>query len=127
MSENYRGRPGAGNRPDRGRPHPPVDAPRLLAARALIDVDEKGQFANLILPKMLREEQSTNPGFTGQDAAFVSEIVYGTIRRQRTIDAVLEHYSTRPLTELDPPVLACLRMGAYQLMYMRVPDHAAVS
>lgn len=104
-----------------------VDAPRLLATRALITVDEQGQFANLVLPKMLKEEQSRNPRFTPQDSAFVSELVYGTIRRQRTIDEVLAPLSNKALDELDPAVRACLRVGAYQLMYMRVPDHAAVS
>ena len=105
----------------------PADAPRLLAARALIAVDEDGQFANLVLPKMMREEQSVNPRFTPQDAAFTSELVYGTIRRQRALDQVLAPLSTKALGQLDAPVRACLRLGAYQLMYMRVPDHAAVS
>ncbi|MFZ1381990.1 MAG: transcription antitermination factor NusB [Scrofimicrobium sp.] len=104
-----------------------VDAPRLLAARALVSIDEDAQFANLLLPKMLREEQSANPRFSPQDAAFVSELVYGTTRRQRTLDQVLTPLSTKPLDQLDAPVRACLRLGAYQLMYMRVPDHAAVS
>lgn len=116
--------------PQRRGPKPPpkgADAPRMVAADALIQVEQDGRFANLILPKLLREEQSANPSFTSQDAAFVSELVYGTIRRKRTLDAVLDHYSTRPLQDLDPPVRACLRMGAYQLLYTRVADHAAVA
>lgn len=116
-----------GDRQKRHRESKSVDAPRLLAARALVSIDEDGQFANLLLPRMLREEQSSNPRFSPQDAAFVSELVYGTTRRQRTLDQILTPLSTKPLAELDAPVRACLRLGAYQLMYMRVPDHAAVS
>ena len=41
-------------------------------------------------------------------------------------DAILQAVSKRPLTELDPPVLDVLRLGAHQLLAMRVPQHAAV-
>ncbi len=103
------------------------DAARLVAAEALLEVEEEGRFANLVLPKLLKSEQISNRKFTAQDAAFTSELVYGTVRRRRTLDAVLAPLSKRPLDELDAPVRVCLRLGAYQLLYMRVPDHAAVS
>ncbi len=103
------------------------DPARLVAAEALLEVEEQDRFANLVLPKLLKAEQLSNPRFTAQDAAFTSELVYGTVRRRRTLDAVLAPLSKRPLDQLDPPVRVCLRLGAYQLLYMRVPDHAAVS
>ena len=103
------------------------DPARVVAAEALLQVEEEGRFANLVLPKLLKSEQLSNRKFSAQDAAFTSELVYGTVRRTRTLDAVLAPLSKRPLDQLDPPVRVCLRMGAYQLLYMRVPDHAAVS
>ncbi len=109
------------------RPTRPVDEPRLVAARTLMAVDIEGRFANLVLPKMLREAQTENPLFTSQDAAFTSELVYGTVRRQGTIDWVLAEHCSKLIEELDPPIRACLRMGAYQILFMRVADHAAVS
>lgn len=103
------------------------DAARTVAAQALLAVEQSGAFANLILPRLLRDAQLGDRSFTSQDAAFAAELVYGTIRRQRTLDAILAPLVSRPLAELDPETLICLRMGVYQLVYMRVPDHAAVS
>lgn len=102
-------------------------AARLIAARTLQKVQETGAWANLALPKALRAEQQKNPAFTFRDSAMTSEMVYGTIRRQGMIDHVLAQHSSTPLDELDPPLLAALRLGAYQLLYMRISQHAAVS
>ena len=56
-----------------------------------------------------------------RDAAFATQLAYGTLRAQGTLDAVLPGWSTRPLAELDPRVLDLLRLGAYQLLDLRVP------
>jgi 16S rRNA (cytosine967-C5)-methyltransferase len=85
-------------------------------------VDERDAYANLALPAMLRER-----GLTGRDAAFATELGYGTLRWRGTYDAVLAACVDRPLAQVDPPVLDLLRMGAHQLLQMRVPDHAAVA
>ncbi len=103
------------------------DRPRLLAVQVLLQVEEDDAFANLILPKVLRDEQASNPRFDFRDAAFTSELVYGTLRWRAYLDEVIKRFSSRPLEELDPAVLQLLRLGAYQLLFMRVPDHAAVS
>ena len=51
---------------------------------------------------------------------------YGTLRGRGTYDAVLAACVDRPLDQVDPPVLDLLRLGAHQLLAMRVPSHAAV-
>lgn len=104
-----------------------ADRARVIAAQVLEEVTCDGAFANLVLPKALRAEQSSNPHFTFRDAAFTSELVYGTLRQRAYLDTVIEHFSTRPLRDLDPIVLEVLRIGVYQLLFMRVPDHAAVA
>lgn len=104
-----------------------ADASRIVAAEVLIEVEEGGRFANLVLPKALRNEQTKNRNFDFRDSAFTSELVYGTLRRQGLLDFALAKHSSKPLLSLDVPVLVSLRMGAYQLLYMRVADHAAVS
>ena len=49
------------------------------------------------------------------------------MQRRGTIDAALERLVDRPLRELDPPVLAALRLGMYELLFADgTPDHAAV-
>ena len=99
-----------------------MDAPRLLAFDVLVAVREQDAYTNLLLAALLRER-----GVTGRDAAFATELVSGTIRRQGTYDAVLAACSTRPLSQVDAAVLDALRLGAHQILAMRVPTHAAVS
>lgn len=106
---------------------PAVNAARYLAAKVLEDVAVNNKYANLVLPGALREEQRTNRGFSFRDAAFTSELVYGTIRRQMTLDFALSKHSAKPLEDLDKSVLVSLRLGAYQILYLRVPEHAAVA
>ena len=62
-----------------------------------------------------------------RDRAFLQELVLGTLRRRGWLDYVLSGLSSRPIGTLTPGVLDALRLGAYQLLYLRVADHAAVS
>ncbi|MCS0639751.1 rRNA cytosine-C5-methyltransferase [Streptomyces sp. LP05-1] len=120
MSEQSRRRP--------PRPHrrPQKDPVRLLAFEALRAVDERDAYANLVLPPLLRKARERD-GFDSRDAAFATELVYGTLRRQGTYDAIIAACVDRPLREVDPPVLDVLSLGAHQLLGTRVPGHAAVS
>ena len=63
-----------------------------------------------------------------RDRAFAMQLAYGTVQLVRPLDHAIETLARRPLRKLDPPVRAALRLGAYQLAYLRsVPDHAAVN
>ncbi len=62
-----------------------------------------------------------------RDRALAHEIVLGTLRRRGWLDHVLGALSSRPLDALDQGVREALRIGAYQLLYLRLPPHAAVS
>ena len=92
---------------------------RALALEALARV-ESGGYSNLVLPALLRDS-----GLDGRDRALATDLVYGTLRRQGQADFLLERVSHRALPELDPPVRAALRLGAYQLL-AGVAAHAAV-
>lgn len=59
-----------------------------------------------------------------RDRAFATELVYGTTRMARACDFLVGRFLLRPL---DPGTRAALRLGAYQLHYLRTPAHAAVS
>ena len=100
---------------------PKVDAPRRAAFDVLRAVDEQDAYANLVLPNLLRER-----GIVERDAAFATELTYGSLRGRGTYDAVLAACIDRPLTDVDAPVLDVLRLGAHQLLAMRVPSHAGV-
>jgi 16S rRNA (cytosine967-C5)-methyltransferase len=83
-------------------------------------VEDRDAYANLLLPALLRER-----GLTGRDAAFATELTYGTLRGRGTYDAILAACSDRD--ELDPPVRDVLRLGVHQLLATRVGSHAAVA
>ncbi|HEV7187204.1 MAG TPA: transcription antitermination factor NusB [Blastococcus sp.] len=111
----------------KGRRHPATRRPRLDGARltaydVLDGVSSRDAYANLLLPQLLRER----PELDERDAAFATQLAYGTLRARGTLDAVLTGLVSRPLAELDPRVLDLLRLGAYQLIDLRVPSHAAV-
>ena len=111
-----------------GKPYrrPKKDPVRILAFEALRAVDERDAYANLVLPPLLRKAREKDD-FDARDAALATELVYGTLRRQGTYDAVLASCVDRPLGEVDPPVLDVLSLGAHQLLGTRIPTHAAVS
>jgi 16S rRNA (cytosine967-C5)-methyltransferase len=98
------------------------DPSRAVAFHVLRAVAERDAYVNLVLPAMLAEHQ-----IEGRDAAFATELVHGTIRRQGTYDAIIGHVASKGLSSIDPPVLDALRLGTHQLLNMRVPAHAAVS
>src|SRR4051812_43605100 len=107
-----------------GRPRPAAraDAPRTAALEVLRGVREEDAYANLLLPTVLRRHR-----LGGRDAAFTTELVAGTLRGRGTYDAVLAACVDRPLRDVDPDVLDVLRLGAHQLLALRVPSHAAVA
>ncbi|MDR2348481.1 MAG: 16S rRNA methyltransferase [Bifidobacteriaceae bacterium] len=97
-----------------------VGDPARTAAFDLMRAVDQGAYANLVLPAMLYER-----GIYGRDAAFATELAYGTIRMQGQYDAVIAQVSGRQ--EIDPPVRDALRLGLHQIAALRVPDHAAVA
>ncbi|MDO4664748.1 MAG: transcription antitermination factor NusB [Actinomycetaceae bacterium] len=99
-----------------------VDSARELAVEILVAVDEDDAYANLLLPARLRQRN-----LRGRDAAFCTELTYGTLRDRDRIDTILSVVSTRPVPQLDPWVRNICRVGAHQLLNMRVPAHAAVA
>jgi len=86
--------------------------------RALSEI-EHGAYANLALPKLL--DGST---LATRDRAFVTELVYGTTRMRRACDFLVDRYINR---EVDAETRAALRLGAYQLHFLKTPAHAAVA
>lgn len=95
-------------------------AARLVAFEVLQAVHNDDAYSNLLLPAAI-----TKAGLDGRDAGFATELTYGALRRQGSLDAVIAACSDRD--KIDSSVQDVLRIGAYQLFFMRVPDHAAVS
>ncbi|MCE1179570.1 MAG: rRNA small subunit methyltransferase B [Micrococcales bacterium] len=94
--------------------------PARLAAYTVMRRVADGAYANLELPKLLREK-----GVRGRDAGFATELVYGALRLRGRYDPIIERAAQRPVGQIDGAVLDTLRLGAHQLLGMRVPAHAA--
>lgn len=62
-----------------------------------------------------------------RERGFLHELLLGTLRRRGEIDHALAAHLDRPPSRLQAPVLTALRLGAYQILRLRVPDRAAVS
>ncbi|MBO9540664.1 16S rRNA (cytosine(967)-C(5))-methyltransferase RsmB [bacterium] len=93
--------------------------PRAQALKILIDVEQRGAFANLALQGL--------SGISPRDRALITELVNGTVRRRRTLDHVLSAFVRTGLDKLTAPIRNNLRMGAYQLFYTSgIPAHAAI-
>jgi 16S rRNA (cytosine967-C5)-methyltransferase len=74
-----------------------------------------------------RALRSASDGLDDRDRALARRLAYGTVQRKRTLDHAIETLGRRPVRKLDPPVLAALRLGAYQVGYTDVPPHAAAN
>ncbi len=98
-----------------------ADVPRRTSYDVVFAVEQHGAYGNLALPRALAER-----GLSGVDAAFATELTYGALRWQGVLDEVIAIASRRAVGALDAEVRAVLRLGAYQLLHMRVPAHAAV-
>lgn len=120
MSEPRGGRRRPPARP--AKPRLKADPVRFAALDVLRVVRVDGGYTNLVLPSVIAHH-----GLVGRDAAFVTELAAGTIRRQGTYDAILAACIDRPLRKVESAVLDALRLGAHQLLAMRVPSHAAIN
>jgi 16S rRNA (cytosine967-C5)-methyltransferase len=61
------------------------------------------------------------------ESGFVRTLVLGVLRWRSRLDFIISELAQRPVKRLDLPVIDALRLGIYQLLYMNVPQHAAVS
>lgn len=119
-----RGRSGAGRKYSAQAPSQrsrTADPARRVAFGVVRSVHAEDAYANLVLPARIRQARLDR-----RDAGFATELAYGTLRGLGLYDAILTRCVDRPLEKIDPPVLDALRLGAHQLLGMRVPAHAAL-
>lgn len=95
---------------------------RVIALELLDRVFAEDAYANLLLPKLLKDR-----GVDSRDAGLAQEIAYGTIRHKNTLDSIICLAADRRIIDFDPAVLRVLELGAYQLLKTRVAKHAALN
>ncbi|MEW8270586.1 MAG: 16S rRNA (cytosine(967)-C(5))-methyltransferase RsmB [Candidatus Thiodiazotropha taylori] len=102
-----------------GRKRPSISNPRSLSARVIQDV-LAGHSLSESLPKYLAD--TADP----RDSGLVQEMAYGVMRNFMQLDALSRRLLSKPLKNRDRDVAALILIGLYQLLHMRVADHAAV-
>jgi 16S rRNA (cytosine967-C5)-methyltransferase len=99
----------------------PVSPARLAAFAVVRRVFEEGAYADRALA-------SEAAGLEQRERSLATRIAYGTVQRRATLDHVAERLVRSGISSLEAPVLAALRIGLYQLIYLDgIPDHAAVA
>ncbi|GAB4371107.1 MAG: 16S rRNA (cytosine(967)-C(5))-methyltransferase RsmB [Deltaproteobacteria bacterium] len=93
---------------------------RAAALRILVRVDRGGAFADILLDRAQR--RFSDP----RDRALLTELVMGTLRWRGTLDAALAPFLKRPIETADAVSRGALRLGAYQLLFLRTPARAVL-
>ncbi|MHB8690172.1 MAG: 16S rRNA (cytosine(967)-C(5))-methyltransferase RsmB [Solirubrobacteraceae bacterium] len=94
---------------------------RVCAYKVVRRVFEEGAYAD-------RAFHGEAAGLDGRDRALAMALAYGTVQRKATLDHLAELLSERPVEQLDPPILAAVRLGLQQILFLDgVADHAAVN
>jgi 16S rRNA (cytosine967-C5)-methyltransferase len=94
---------------------------RALALEVVRRVVDEGAYSNILVPSLLGRS-----GLDTRDRAFAAELAYGTLRRLLVLDRAIEARANRPVDRMSAGARHTLRLGAYQLLELRVPPHAAV-
>ncbi len=95
---------------------------RQLAFFALKEV-HKGAYADVALDRVLKKASLSD-----NDRRLMTELVYGSVRRQRTLDALIDQLATKKSHKQPPDLRIILHLGLYQLRYQaKIPTSAAVN
>ena len=97
--------------------------PRRAAFDILFRIEKEKSFADILLDNELSKEM-----IKGADRGLLTELVYGVLRRQGTLDHIIGQFSKQRPEKLELFVLLLLRLGLYQCFLLdRVPVSAAVN
>lgn len=95
---------------------------RKLALDTLCKCESAAQYANLALDARIKKYN-----ISGDDRSLFTVLVYGTIEHKLTLDYYIGLLSSLPESKIDAQTRNILRLGLYQIIYMRTKDHAAVN
>ena len=100
---------------------------RVSPARALAFATIRASFEDGAFTERAFRAEADRLGLSGRDRAQAQRLAYGAVQRRGTSDVAIERLAGRSTRLLDPPVLAALRLGLYELLFAdATPDHAAV-
>ncbi|MGB2924614.1 MAG: 16S rRNA (cytosine(967)-C(5))-methyltransferase [Limnothrix sp.] len=100
-----------------------MSSARQLAFIALRQIMYHNAYTDVALDRVLHKS-----GLKGNDRALVAELVYGTVRRQKTLDSLINQLGKKPVDQQPPDLRTLLQLGLYQIRYLdSVPASAAVN
>src|ERR1700689_3448185 len=104
-----------------GSPKTTIAPARRCAYVVLRRVFEDGAYADRAL-------QGEAKDLDTRDRALAMRLLYGAVQRKGTLDYLIERLAERPSERLDARLLAALRLGLYELLFLSgAPDHAIVA
>ncbi len=95
---------------------------RSVAVETVRRVTDEDAYSTRVLPALLERSR-----LAPRDRALATELAMGTLRHIPGLDRAIGLRATRSVARMSPGARAALRLGAYQLLFMRIPSHAAVS
>ncbi len=99
----------------------------IAPARSLAFATIRATFEEDAYTERAFRDGADRTGVEGRERAQAQRLAYGTVQRRGTLDAAIERLAGRSTRLLDPPVLAALRLGLFELLFADgTPDHAAV-
>ncbi len=101
-----------------------VVSARLRALWWVTEVVKDGRSVNEILARATHSNEQT---VKIEDSAFAKQLLFGSLRYYHQLKAILDQLLEKPLKQKDSDVYVILLLGVYQLRYLSVPDHAALS
>src|SRR6185369_104448 len=97
--------------------------PRRAAFDILLRIHKEKSFADILI-----DHELSKGLIKGADRGLLTELVYGVLRRQGTLDHIMGQFSKQRPEKLELFVLLLLRLGLYQAFFLdRVPVSAAVN
>jgi len=99
----------------------PISPARAVAFDILLRVEQHDAYASELLHSHRLD------GLATDDRGLATELVMGVLRWRSRMDEVIVAAAARSIEKLDSEVLTALRLGAYQLHYLRTPAHAAIN
>ena len=93
---------------------------RSMAAQAIEQVVEQGQSLSNILPPLQQK-------VSDKDKALLQELCFGVLRTLSQLDWLINKLMARPMTGKQRTVHYLIMVGLYQLLYTRIPPHAALA
>ena len=96
---------------------------REVALHCLMAGEKQGAWSDGYLRNAIRRAKLER-----RDAALCTRLAFGVLQNRMLLDWHIARLCTTPIDKLEPAVRDCLRLGAYQLLFLdRVPVHAAVN